>query len=114
MNGRKDDAGKVLAGILYEDFPNALLAVAEVATMGAEKYSRGNWKTVPNAETRYSDALHRHLLEAARGNDFDAESELLHKAHAAWNALALLEMEIKKQLIVNSLESSIISPTQPE
>lgn len=94
--GRKHDGGKVLAGILYEDFPNALLAVAEVATFGANKYSRSNWKHVPSADIRYKDAMHRHLLEAARGKEFDAESELMHYAHAAWNALAVLELEIKK------------------
>lgn len=97
--GYKYDSGKVLAGVLYEDFPNALLAVAEVGTFGAHKYVRNSWKHVPSADIRYKDALHRHLLEAARGNAFDEESKLMHYAHAAWNALAVLELEIKKMLL---------------
>lgn len=92
--GAKHDAGKPLAGILYEDFPHALRAVIDVATFGANKYTRSSWKSVPNAEQRYADAMHRHLLAAASGIERDEESGLSHLAHACWGALALLEMAI--------------------
>ena len=53
--GSKLDGGKPLAGVLG-DFALALMAVAEVGTHGAEKYSRGGGQSVPDAETRYHDA----------------------------------------------------------
>lgn len=90
--GVKHDDGKIKAALLL-DFRNALTAVAEVGTFGADKYTRGGWQSVPDAETRYSDALWRHLL--TEGND--EESGLLHVAHAAWNILALLELKIHQE-----------------
>ena len=95
--GRKDDSSKIMAGILYQDFPNALLNIAEVASFGARKYDRHNWRHVPDGETRYTDAFHRHLLLHSAGESRDSESELLHLSHAAWNLLALLEMKLKQQ-----------------
>ena len=92
--GMKFDAGKPMAGLMVSDFANALLAVSEVTTFGANK----SWMTVPNARDRYNDALHRHLLMAAAGEKQDQESKLLHAAHVAWNALALLELEIRNGL----------------
>lgn len=95
--GRKDDAGKTQAGILLEDFPRALLAVAQVATFGANKYERGNWLKVQDAKQRYADAMLRHMLEdGVKPCSVDAESGMLHKAHAAWNALAVLELALRE------------------
>lgn len=96
--GMKFDAGKPMAGLMVSDFANALLAVSEVTTFGAKKYAPRSWMTVPNARDRYNDALHRHLLMAAAGEKQDQESKLLHAAHVAWNALALLELEIRNGL----------------
>lgn len=96
--GMKFDAGKPMAGLMVSDFANALLAVSEVTTFGAKKYAPRSWMTVPNARDRYNDALHRHLLMAAAGESHDQESKLLHAAHVAWNALALLELEIRNGL----------------
>lgn len=92
--GMKFDAGKPMAGLMVSDFANALLAVSEVSTFGAKKYAPHSWATVPNARERYNDALYRHLFLAAAGEAQDQESKLLHAAHVAWNALALLELEI--------------------
>jgi len=92
--GSKLDGGKSLAGVLG-DFALALMAVAEVGTHGAEKYSRGGWQSVPDAETRYHDAEWRHLLKR-RHEDFDKDSGLLHDAHRAWNVLAQLELRLRK------------------
>lgn len=93
--GQKYDSGKILAACLFEYFPDALMSVAEVATYGANKYVRNGWRDVPDKETRYADAFFRHILKDYMGEEFDDESGLRHKAHAAWNALALLQMEIE-------------------
>lgn len=93
MTGLKHDDGKQFAAIPYQEFPHALREVVKVATFGARKYVRGNWVHVENAQERYLDALHRHLLAHHGGELLDAESGLTHLAHAAWNILALLEMQ---------------------
>ncbi len=90
--GLKYDAGKPLAGVLYEDFPTALQQIISVATFGAKKYARGNWKDVQDAEVRYWDAMHRHLLAYCSGPGIDEESGESHLAHAAWCMLALMEL----------------------
>lgn len=90
--GMKYDGNKQIANVLFEDFPNALSAVVDIATFGAKKYKRNSWKTVPDAVTRYGDALVRHQLAIGKGEEFDPESKLPHLAHFAWNALAILEL----------------------
>ena len=92
--GAKLDAGKNKAGLL-SDFSLALLAVAEVGTHGAEKYSRGGWQSVPNGLERYTDAAWRHLLKE-RQDHTDEDSGLSHAAHMAWNALARLELILRQ------------------
>lgn len=95
--GAKLDAGKPNAfrGLL-DYFPRALLAVSEVSSYGARKYSWGGWKHVPDGLLRYSDAQVRHLLIEASGEPVDKETGLLHAAHTAWNALARLELLLKE------------------
>lgn len=88
--GAKADLGKCKAGVLH-DFALALQAVADVGTMGAAKYSRGGWQSVPGAEERYFDAMWRHLL-ASRHEELDRDSQLPHFAHFCWNALAIMEL----------------------
>jgi hypothetical protein len=94
--GAKDDAGKEPIGLVLESFPRALTAIAEVAGNGAKKYTRGGWQTVPSGKERYNDALCRHLLKVHTEGDFDKESGSLHLAHAAWNALAVLELTLRE------------------
>lgn len=89
--GAKLDSGKNRVGLVVGGFSNAIQAVSRVGTYGANKYSDNGWKSVPNGFDRYTDALYRHLLLEAGGEMTDKESELLHAAHAAWNALARLE-----------------------
>lgn len=93
---RKDDTGKVLAGLNYEYFPHALNEVSKVSTFGANKYSRGGFRHVPNKKERYFDGYHRHQLAHQMGEKNDPESGLPHLAHAAWNALALLQFSIEE------------------
>lgn len=92
--GAKADAGKVQAGVLG-DFALALLAVAEVGTHGAVKYTRGGWEHVPNGAERYTDAMWRHILAEAAGEAVDQQSGLPHLSHACWNALAILELTLR-------------------
>ncbi len=93
--GAKLDAGKNQVGLMFESFAHALEQVARVSTYGAQKYSRMGWIEVPNGQERYFDALGRHLLKYAAGEKIDGESGLPHLAHAAWNVLAVLELECR-------------------
>lgn len=98
-SGAKLDAGKpqVRKGLL-EQFPRACMAVAEVSTFGADKYTWGGWREVENGIERYGDAEQRHVCKAVIEGDVDAESGLLHAAHEAWNALARLELILREKL----------------
>lgn len=91
--GAKLDDGKPDTSLLLL-FPKALLAVAEVGTFGAKKYSRGGWQFVANGFTRYTAALLRHLFKSSY-EDYDDDSGLLHDAQVAWNALARLELRLR-------------------
>lgn len=91
--GVKHDHGKTKAAILIEDFPRALTRISEVATFGANKYTRSGWLDVPNNLERYSDAFMRHLLAAYEGEQNDPESGFEHLHHAAWNLLAVVELK---------------------
>ena len=95
--GAKLDSGKVEADQLLGMFSRALLAVAEVGSFGARKYSMGGWQTVDNGEKRYADAMIRHWLKMKGGEEIDSDSGLPHAAHLAWNALATLELAKRKQ-----------------
>ena len=64
--GCKLDAGKTLAGVLLD--------------FGHE---------------RYLDAAMRHLLKHGQGETHDAESGLTHLSHAAWNLLAIAELDAR-------------------
>jgi hypothetical protein len=90
--GAKLDAGKNRLGLVLGSFAKALWAVGEVGTYGANKYTEDGWKQVPDGETRYTDALYRHLLAEAGGEVLDTESGLPHLYHACWNILAILEI----------------------
>lgn len=94
--GIKTDAGKPRTGLMMQDFAAALTAVAEVTTFGAEKYTASGWLAVPDGQARYTDAMFRHLLAEQAGVTHDAESGLLHAAHAAWGALARLELMLRE------------------
>lgn len=95
--GAKLDAGKVEMGLILNGMPRALLQVARVATYGANKYTRDGWMSVPDGPRRYTDAMYRHLNAEARGEIHDADTQLEHAAHAAWNALARLELLLRGQ-----------------
>lgn len=91
--GVKHDSSKPLLGLMHKEMARALLSVSESTTYGASKYSEGNWLKLD--PSRIADALHRHLNAHERGVEKDPESGLKHLTHAAWNVLALLELELR-------------------
>ncbi|QBP32932.1 gp32 [Shigella phage Buco] len=93
----KYDQGKPRMSLLLSGCPLALEAVGQVLTFGAQKYEAHSWQTVDNGRERYESALMRHLLAIGKGEDRDSESGLHHLAHAACNALFILELELRKQ-----------------
>ena len=95
--GAKLDAGKTEFGLIMHGMPRALRQVARVATYGANKYTRDGWLTVPDGPRRYTDAMYRHLNAEACGELHDPDTQLEHAAHAAWNALARLELLLRGQ-----------------
>jgi hypothetical protein len=62
-----------------------------VSGFGAKKYEWKNWRKVEDGINRYSNGLGRHLVQEGI-EKCDQESGKLHAAHAAWNALARLEL----------------------
>lgn len=95
--GLKHDDGKIKPRFIIEGFPRALIAVAEVATFGDNKYTEDGWVSVPDGVKRYTDAKYRHALEEAKGEELDPESKLKHAAHEAWNTLARLELMLREE-----------------
>ena len=95
--GVKLDDGKPRLGLVFMSMARALQEVGEVATFGAKKYSDNGWLSVPDGERRYTDAMLRHLLKEAIGEERDAKSKLRHAAHTAWNALARLDLMIRRE-----------------
>lgn len=95
--GAKLDHGKVRPALVLGGFARALWAVSEVGSFGAGKYTENGWVSVPNGKARYEDADLRHWLKDKMGQDKDDDSNLTHLAHKAWNALAALDLELRKR-----------------
>jgi len=95
--GVKLDDGKPRLGLVFMSMARALQEVGEVATFGANEYSDDGWLDVQDRERRYTHAMFRHLMEEAVGNERDAKSKLRHAAHTAWNALARLDLMIRRE-----------------
>lgn len=94
--GAKLDFGKNRLGLVLLDFSRALQAVGEVGTYGAKKYSDGGWRHVDDGERRYTDAMLRHLFKEGAGELRDSDTTILHAAHTAWNALARLDLMMRR------------------
>jgi hypothetical protein len=92
--GAKTDEGKPDCSLLLM-FGKALRAVAGVGTFGAVKYTRGGWQEVPDGINRYTAALIRHLCDE-HYEEFDKDLPVRHAAQVAWNALARLELILRK------------------
>lgn len=94
--GMKFDGGKARVDLLLDGCPRAITAVSEILTFGAKKYADHSWQGVEQGESRYKAALLRHLLAHASGEKLDSESGMSHLAHAACNAMFILELELRK------------------
>ena len=91
-NDRKDDKP------MWELLP--LLTIEEIVkvyTAGAKKYAPNNWMHLENGYERYKAALFRHICEFERGNRRDADTGCIHLAQVAWNAIAMLHIEMEKR-----------------
>lgn len=95
--GAKLDHGKARLGLVLGGFSPALEEVGKIGTFGANKYSPNGWLSVPNGVERYTDAMLRHWLKECKGEALDPETELLHAAHLAWNALARLTLILRER-----------------
>lgn len=95
--GAKMDAGKspVLQGAL-QYFPRAIKAVSDVSHVGAKKYAWKGWEAVPDGINRYGDAMGRHILAETIEGPIDHETQQLHASQTAWNALARLELILRR------------------
>jgi hypothetical protein len=98
--GAKLDNGKsaVHQGI-FDYFPRALLAVADVSTKGAEKYSWKGFESVPNGINRYLNAGGRHLINQSIEGPYDPDG-FRHLAQVCWNYLAALELTLRNEDVV--------------
>lgn len=94
----RDNSGKPQMGFVL-DFPIAMEALCRVKELGAVKYERDNWKLGGKPDSEYYDAALRHLFAAKNAKDegeqVAGDSGCLHLAHAAWNILALIELNVK-------------------
>jgi len=70
-----------------------LKEVAEVLTLGAEKYGANSWREgEPINWSRHYAGIQRHLMQFWSGEDFDDETGKNHLAHAAAGILFFLEL----------------------
>ena len=92
--GMKFDSGKLLYSLIP---PETSKALAEVLSFGAQKYAPNNWQLVEDGETRYLDALMRHLEAFRAGETHDPESNLHHLAHCLCNVAFLHYLETTKK-----------------
>ena len=72
--------------------PEAMKALAEVLTFGADKYSANNWRQCSDT-TRYLGALMRHIEAFRMGEITDPESGLPHLSHAMTNLAFMIALE---------------------
>ena len=96
--GKKFDTGKPMVGTILRVFPRAISVIGAVIEYGTHKYpDPNNWSKNENILERYSDSAVRHLTKYFIGEELDDESHLPHLAHCAWNIIAILEYELRKQ-----------------
>lgn len=84
--GLRYDAGKVRVDLVP---PEMVMAFAQVAGKGAEKYPERNWEKGMAFSKVYAPLM-RHLLKWWMLEDRDPETDLSHLKHVLWNAAALV------------------------
>jgi hypothetical protein len=74
--------------------PDAMAALADLFTIGAQKYAERNWEK----GMKYSNviaSLDRHWNDFKAGIERDPETGCLHITHVVWNAMALLTFKLR-------------------
>jgi len=92
MTGIKHDQGKLRYDLLPAD---ALEAIVEVLTHGANKYGDNNWQELEDFDNRYHAAMMRHQEKKRQGEFRDIDSGLLHSAHVATGAIFQLWKDLQ-------------------
>lgn len=79
--------------------PKATVKLGEVFGYGAKKYGNWNWAEYAGewSDQQLIGSTLRHLMAYQAGEDIDPESGLTHLAHAAANAMMLLELKINNK-----------------
>lgn len=95
--GAKLDHDKIDMDLVLSGFSLAIQEMCKVGTFGAKKYTEDGWMKVPRGIRRYSSAMQRHYFLEAEGEYLDQETELPHAAAVAWNALARLELILRRE-----------------
>jgi len=80
--GLRYNKGKLRYDLLH---PISQEGIVKVLTRGAEKYAERNWEK-GMSWTSVLASLKRHLAEIEKGEDYDAETGLLHIDHVQCNA----------------------------
>lgn len=88
---RKDDAAKPRMDLIP---PEALFAMADVLTHGADKYGDRNWERGMD-RGRIVAALLRHLSLWMAGENNDRDSGMPHSWHVLTNAAFLVAHEVR-------------------
>lgn len=100
--GQKHDLEKLpYYTVFFRQFPNALREIVKCSKAGHAKYSETdkdwmNFTRLENTETRYREAMLRHMTEDGPIEDMKPYGEMTHEAAVAWNALADLENKLIK------------------
>jgi hypothetical protein len=94
--GAKLDQDKPEMELVINGFPRAVEAIGNLATFGKNKYSREGFLHVDNAINRYTSAMIRHMVAKAKGELIDPETGLTHASAVAWNAMAIVEIELRQ------------------
>lgn len=90
--------GKPELDYLYTWY-DALVEVAKVCQAGAEKYDVGNYLLGQDyRQLLGASARHQGKFGDYRQDDYDDESNRHHIAHAIWNLLQLLQLEVGPQI----------------
>lgn len=75
--------------------PEALFALSELYTRGAQKYAARGWEEGMDWGRCFA-ALMRHAWKWMRGEDYDPETGAHHMIAVAWNAFALYVYHVRK------------------
>ena len=102
QKGVKNDSDKLpYYTVLFKQFPLALKEVIKCSKAGNQKYHATdtdwqNFSRLENSDTRYKDAMLRHMSETGQVEDMMEYGEMTHEAAVVWNALADLEVKLRK------------------